>query len=227
MNRILLLYPRAWRRRYLDEVADLLADRPPTVRDQLDLVLGAVDAWLHPQVSAPAAVVDEEPLMGPSVGLALGFLAGLMWAVGGIAQHTGGYDPITGYKASSGLMLVLAATMVSALAAVARTWSMVAPGRATRAAALTMLGSAFLVFLPWPILVLGYWGHLLATMLFGLRLHEAGRRSGVLLVVAALAAVTFNTESAFALATVPLGVAWLAVSLGGVRARIVAPAAGR
>jgi len=49
------LYPRAWRIRYGDEFADLLAARPPMVRDQFDIVRAAIDARLHPQViEAPA-----------------------------------------------------------------------------------------------------------------------------------------------------------------------------
>ena len=44
----LRLYPRRWRARYGDEMAALLQDRPPTSRDRMDLLRGAVDAWLHP-----------------------------------------------------------------------------------------------------------------------------------------------------------------------------------
>jgi hypothetical protein len=56
MNQLLALYPRAWRRRYEEEFRELLAARPPTLRDRLDIVLGAVDARLHPQL-APEPVV--------------------------------------------------------------------------------------------------------------------------------------------------------------------------
>jgi hypothetical protein len=56
MNQLLALYPRAWRRRYEEEFRELLAARPPTLRDRLDIVLGAVDARLHPQL-APERVV--------------------------------------------------------------------------------------------------------------------------------------------------------------------------
>ncbi|WP_344891983.1 hypothetical protein [Nonomuraea antimicrobica] len=44
---VLRLYPKPWRRRYADEVADLVAARPVRVRTVLDLVAGAADAWLH------------------------------------------------------------------------------------------------------------------------------------------------------------------------------------
>jgi hypothetical protein len=47
---LLRLYPRAWRRRYADEFADLLAAERPTPRLVLDLALGALDAHLCPQL---------------------------------------------------------------------------------------------------------------------------------------------------------------------------------
>jgi hypothetical protein len=45
---ILRLYPVQWRQRYADEVDALLADRPPGVRNRVDLLGGAIDAHLHP-----------------------------------------------------------------------------------------------------------------------------------------------------------------------------------
>jgi hypothetical protein len=48
---LLRLYPAAWRARYGDEFAELLAARPPSIRDRVDIVLGAVDARLHSQVA--------------------------------------------------------------------------------------------------------------------------------------------------------------------------------
>ena len=43
---LLKLYPRAWRDRYGDELQALLTDRPPKLRECVDLVRGAVDAHL-------------------------------------------------------------------------------------------------------------------------------------------------------------------------------------
>lgn len=42
------LYPPAWRRRYGDEMLALLEVGPLRSRVRLDLLRGAVDAWLHP-----------------------------------------------------------------------------------------------------------------------------------------------------------------------------------
>lgn len=47
---LLRLYPPAWRTRYGAEFADLLVARPPSARDRLDIVRGAMDARLRPQL---------------------------------------------------------------------------------------------------------------------------------------------------------------------------------
>lgn len=48
-RQLLALYPHRWRARYEPEMLALLADRPPTWRDRIDLVRGALDAHLHPE----------------------------------------------------------------------------------------------------------------------------------------------------------------------------------
>ena len=50
MTSLMRLYPRDWRERYEDEFLSLLAERPPDVRDRLDIVRGAIDARVRPQV---------------------------------------------------------------------------------------------------------------------------------------------------------------------------------
>jgi hypothetical protein len=57
MSGLLRLYPRAWRKRYGDEMASLLEERPPTARERLDLGRGAVDAWLHPPEPSRVPIV--------------------------------------------------------------------------------------------------------------------------------------------------------------------------
>jgi hypothetical protein len=44
------LYPRAWRERYEEEFVAMLEQRPMSLADALDVVLGALDAHLDPQV---------------------------------------------------------------------------------------------------------------------------------------------------------------------------------
>jgi hypothetical protein len=51
MKGLLRLYPRAWRDRYGAEMESLIADQPGTVRLAIDLIAGAIDARLHPQLS--------------------------------------------------------------------------------------------------------------------------------------------------------------------------------
>jgi hypothetical protein len=47
VQRLLQLYPRAWRERYGDEVASVLADHHVTYWTLLDVLLGALDAHFH------------------------------------------------------------------------------------------------------------------------------------------------------------------------------------
>ena len=49
-QRLLRLYPRAWQERYGDEMTDLLGTRPLPPLQVIDIVMGAVDAWLSPSV---------------------------------------------------------------------------------------------------------------------------------------------------------------------------------
>ena len=68
---LLRLFPPAWRARYGDEFAELLAARRPTLRDRLDIVHGAIDARLHPQVVGTSAqrvaTVGDRVLALPAV----------------------------------------------------------------------------------------------------------------------------------------------------------------
>jgi len=65
MSALVRLYPRAWRERYEAEFLTLLEARPTTIGDRLDIVRGALDARLHPQVrrdEAPEpAPIDDGP----------------------------------------------------------------------------------------------------------------------------------------------------------------------
>lgn len=74
-------YPGAWRARYGFEFAELLSARPPTLRDRLDIVLGAVDARIHPQVlDAPVrrTVTAGDRVLAAAAGLVGGLFS--TWA---------------------------------------------------------------------------------------------------------------------------------------------------
>jgi hypothetical protein len=83
MSTLLDLYPRAWRRRYEAEFRGLLEARPPSARDRLDIVLGAIDARLNPQVDSTD--VRAERQAGDPVSRIAAVVAGLffsIWSVG-------------------------------------------------------------------------------------------------------------------------------------------------
>jgi hypothetical protein len=61
MSVLLSLYPKRWRERYGAEFAGLLAERPASLRDHVDVVRGAFDAHLHPQVPGSARTPDRVP----------------------------------------------------------------------------------------------------------------------------------------------------------------------
>jgi hypothetical protein len=57
---LIRLYPPAWRRRYGHELADLLDGQPASFRTSVDLIAGAVDAWLNPQSSTAITSADAK-----------------------------------------------------------------------------------------------------------------------------------------------------------------------
>jgi len=52
---LLKLYPPRWRRRYGQELEELIARQPFSIRGAADLIAGAIDAWLNPRLIAAAA----------------------------------------------------------------------------------------------------------------------------------------------------------------------------
>lgn len=58
MKSLLRLYPPEWRARYQAEVADLIEADDRVVGLALDLAVGALDAWLHLEWFAEAALAD-------------------------------------------------------------------------------------------------------------------------------------------------------------------------
>ena len=60
MSWLIKLYPPAWRRRYGRELAELIATQPASFGTAIDLVAGAIDAWLNPQSSTAATAADAK-----------------------------------------------------------------------------------------------------------------------------------------------------------------------
>jgi len=76
-DHLIRLYPADWRARYGDELIALLAERPPTVRDRIDIVRGAVDARVNPQLGGD---LEPMPISHRVPGL-LALVAGLAWSL--------------------------------------------------------------------------------------------------------------------------------------------------
>ncbi len=116
MSTLVRLYPRAWRDRYEAEFMGMLESRPPRTRDRLDIVRGALDARLHPEV--PGTPDRPRPAMQPArLAAAAAVIAGVAWLawVGLVLRDFRGWG--TGQPESATLMAALAALMSLALAA--------------------------------------------------------------------------------------------------------------
>lgn len=100
MSRLVGLYPTAWRDRYEEEFLALLAEEPPAgIGDRIDLIRGAVDARLHPQVPSGPRVIDWQGI-APLAGLAL-FVFALWLATNGPVQFDS-YGPYRDGSAAFG-----------------------------------------------------------------------------------------------------------------------------
>ena len=85
MSAVLRLYPRAWRERYGDELAALLAEHPASPGDQIDLIRGAIDAHLHPQVPGADVSPDEETSMDQRRLGVVAALGGIAWILAAVS----------------------------------------------------------------------------------------------------------------------------------------------
>jgi hypothetical protein len=77
---LLKLYPKAWRARYEDEFIALLEQNTSTPFDPFDIILGAIDAHLRPQVSVDRVTSERRSFMN-SIGFSR--LSGLASMIGG------------------------------------------------------------------------------------------------------------------------------------------------
>lgn len=104
MSRLVRLYPAAWRERYEPEFETLLAQRPPRIADRIDIVRGALDARLHPQVRHPGSERppgQAERNVRLARNLGFGAVAGAgLWAVAWIVALLGPvrYDGYGAYR---------------------------------------------------------------------------------------------------------------------------------
>lgn len=218
MNRLIELYPRAWRDRYEVEFLGVMEARMPSLGDRVDVVRGAIDARLHPQVAATGPG-DPAPARSARLGGVLAVVGGALWAAAGIAFNSSLVNPSLGYKESdSAVVIAIAAAFLTGLAALAASRSL--PGRPglLSISAIAVLVGAFLMAFPWPVVFLGFSITLIGTVMFGLMAFGFLASSrfgpmGVPLAGAAMLAFGFNTEDARALLLVPLGAAWILLGI--------------
>lgn len=216
MNRLLRLYPRARRARYGAELASILEAEPPTLGDRFDLVRGAIDAHLHPElVDRDAEPRDIRDAASGSVlaGLVIG-LGSVIW-LAGVATMAAQPVGFEGYRDASafGLMVTIAGLLYAA--GIARlVWSGGIPGRIGSAS----IAAFALLILPmvWPIVVIGFWGLLFSLAVAGLNRAVAGRWPGWLaaaLLGAALLGAGTNVDepSVWLAGLTPIAMALLAV----------------
>jgi hypothetical protein len=71
MTWLLNLYPRRWRRRYGEEFRALLGAQPFSIGAMIDVISGAIDAWIYPQmmvaVQTVAAAEGEQNMLAKTM----------------------------------------------------------------------------------------------------------------------------------------------------------------
>jgi hypothetical protein len=196
MTRLVALYPRDWRNRYEDEFLSLLADRPPDQFDRIDIIRGAIDARLHPQVThAAPEPPDPLPYNGPWTVRSAGrltLIGAFLWlATIGIAingpmrEYDGGIyrDPSVAFPtffASLFLLLV-------GIWAVAATFPSTA--RVARSAALVAgLAGSFWSIAPWMLMAAAVMCLGITALAVEAARTRRWRRSDVVLLVAGIGA---------------------------------------
>jgi hypothetical protein len=168
MSRLIALYPRSWRDRYEDEMRSLLEARPPTIRDRLDLVRGAVDARVHPQGPAAERISDRAGYISlAAFGL---FTVTILVAINGplIADEYGTYR-----DGGAAVPIAFLAMMAMAIAIYRLASHLPAEAEGTRLAGAIAAVSGLLYALgPWMMVILVIF--LLATLVVILGAQRAG-----------------------------------------------------
>jgi hypothetical protein len=185
------LYPQAWRERYGDELLALLQDRPASLADHLDLIRGAVDARLHPQVPGVAAVSDKEL---PVNQRAFGFLAaagGIIWILGILSIFVLPRDD-EGSR-SIGLAMVSLAFAIAFIGAALGDLG-TRPGSATsartgQAIIVVSIALGFTLLMAWPVFLFGLFGFPILAALLAVRGTRNGAFPTWFAVVASIAAL--------------------------------------
>ena len=226
MSRLLRLYPTAWRERYGDELDALLEDHPATVSDHLDLIRGALDARLHPQVRGAAAPDQETPTIQRLLGV-LAAIGGIAWIIG-VASAL--ILPPDEFGDHDNTYAVIGVAIGSSLIGIALGEFGTRPGSRSwtgHIIAIAGIALGLTVFMGWPFFILGLVGIPIVMMLGAARAYQTNRLPGWSVAVLGAASVlalvgVFGNGGGFALFAL-IGVAGLGIGLVVLRAP--APAA--
>jgi hypothetical protein len=239
VRRLLLLYPRAWRERYADEVAAVLAQHPVTYWTALDLVLGAVDTHLHGDLLPRRLTSMAHRIRSSEIAI---FCAFVLFCVAWLAMRFV-RDPLPIWKAAvaahpallltltamdlAGLVATLAVfvgglpLLISALAqaVAARRWRLLALFAVPLLAAATLVVVG-LADIPWSSTSQSGVVHMLqpVAVQIGLVLLAVLAVGGSAAAIAAAVGRSELDERTLRFALVPAGVATAALALGLVAA---------
>lgn len=223
MSALTRLYPPAWRARYGAEFEALLEERTPTARDLVDIVVGAIDARLSPQV-ASAPVMRRARLTERLAGAAA-IAGGLTWSATFLAAWP--------FQAGGDLSLPIFAALGLMLLSLPGTY-LVAYARPVVLGSVALVGGFAVIFaevLPWGPLLLLPIVAIIATIGPGaLALAAARARVGtrarwrLLLLTtpwpviggfALLSGLVLESIALplFAILSLPLGIAWIATGV--------------
>jgi len=119
LEKMVRLYPRAWRERYGEEFGAVLEERRASVSDVCDVALGALDAWLYPQVVQERSVTFMVGKLRRSILLVLWAWVGMMAAGVGFQKMTEYEDFVRAARESAPVGWAFDAVVVGAIAALA------------------------------------------------------------------------------------------------------------
>jgi hypothetical protein len=106
MTWLLKLYPPRWRRRYGAELKELVASQPFSIGAAVDLMGGAIDAWLHPTLASASDTKGDVTMIARMMQL-----------------KCAGYGPaVTGEDKARNVRVNVGGTLVLALMYLAMVW---------------------------------------------------------------------------------------------------------
>jgi len=191
VTRLLRLYPGAWRDRYGDELVALLEEHPATALELFDLMRGALDAHLHPQVrGSGAAAPDKEIPVNQRILGAMAAIGGLVWIVGIVSTYL---LPLDVYGERDTSLAVWGVAIGAGLIGIALGELGTRPGSASwpgHAIAIASISLGVTVLLGWPWLVIGLTGLPLMVMLGAARAYQTDALPGRAVAALGVASVT-------------------------------------